>query len=173
MTYLVPFDGTDLSEAALAKAHLHAQALDEVSPAISKELVHERPVEIVAVSVIPNNPRYARDSGWIQDKDEFEVRDVANMLHKQVTEIAPDAQFNWEHVGKRARAGIISNEIRSYAEDTNTDIVFIGSENAGRVVSTVSSVGRQVATETDFDVCIVRHPYSPEVMERLKSDFFV
>jgi nucleotide-binding universal stress UspA family protein len=169
---LVPFDGSDLSEAALAKANLHAQAIDEVSGAINKELVHERPVEILAVSIIPDNPRFARESGWIQDKKEFDVRNVANTLHKQVTEIAPGAQFNWEHVGKRARAGIISNEIRSYAEDTNTDMVFIGSENAGRIVSTVSSVGRQVVTGEGYDVCIVRHPYSPDVMDRLKSDFF-
>jgi hypothetical protein len=36
------------------------------------------------------------------------------------------------------------------------DLVFVGIENAGRVVAPVSSVGGSVASSTDYDVLIVR-----------------
>lgn len=172
MTYMVPFDGSPRSKAALAKASLHAIALDDVSPALRRELVTDRPVDVVAVSIIPDSARYAREAGWIDEGEDFAVRDVAEQLHRQVIDLAPSARFDYEAVGRRSRSGKISSRLRQWAADLDADVVFIGSENAGRIVQPVTSVGRGLASDQDFDLCIVRHPLPPDVRERLKSDFF-
>lgn len=59
-------------------------------------------------------------------------------------------------------------------------MVFIGSENAGRVVTSVTSVGGSVSGRVEFDVVIIRNR-APSKIARLrtagdtdeKSGFFV
>jgi hypothetical protein len=51
--------------------------------------------------------------------------------------------------------------IRSVAQEVGATIVFIGSENAGRVSTPVTSVGAPVSADPRYDVHIVRHPTDP------------
>lgn len=173
MTYMVPFDGSDLSEAALRKARVHAVALDEAPPDLSKAILGEKPLEVVAVSIVPDSARYARKKGWIEEGEEFRTRTVVERLHRRVTDIDPSASFRFERVGGDARAGTISSELRQKAEDLDAFAVVLGSENAGRIVSPITSVGDSVAADREYDVCIVRHELPEDVRARLKSDFHI
>lgn len=143
MTLVVPFDGSDLAEAALVRAAEFAAVFDE---------------RTLAVSVIPGgNAEYARDRGLLGPDEPFDLDAVVSTLHEQVTDLYPAADFRHEVVGQYAPPGAISNRLRRVAKEEDAAMVFIGSENAGRVVSGVSSIGASVATEVAYDVVIVRH----------------
>jgi hypothetical protein len=67
------------------------------------------------------------------------------------------------------------------AREEDASMVFLGSENAGHLVSAVGSVGSTVATDEAYDVVIVRHR-SPAKIAKLenaspaknpKSDFYL
>lgn len=90
-----------------------------------------------------------------------------------MTDVDPSAEFQFERVGGAASAGTISSRLRRTAVELDADVVFVGSENAGRIVTPLTSVGSGVAAEDDYAVCIVRHPLPQEGERRLKSDFFV
>ena len=47
--------------------------------------------------------------------------------------------------------------VRVVAQEVDATIVFVGSENAGRVSTPVSSVGAPVSEDPRYDVHIVRH----------------
>lgn len=82
MTFVVPFDGSELAEAALVRAVEFATVLDE---------------RVVAVSVIPRkNASYARERGWIDPGDTFDLDTVVASLHEDVTAHAPNAEFRYE-----------------------------------------------------------------------------
>ena len=79
MTLLVPFDGSPLAEAALSRAVRFSESLDE---------------PLVAVSVIPQqNATYAREQGWLEADEPFEMDAVVAHLREQVAELAPEATF--------------------------------------------------------------------------------
>ncbi|GAB6862611.1 universal stress protein [Haloplanus litoreus] len=143
MTFVVPFDGSDLAEAALARAVTFGSVLDE---------------HVVSVSVIPSrNASYARERGWLDPGEPFEREAVVAALHEDVAETAPNAEFRYETVGRHATPGRIASRLREIAREEDASMVFVGSENAGRLVSTLSSVGETVATDDAYDVVIVRH----------------
>lgn len=143
MTFLVPFDGTALSETALARAAAFA-VIDDA--------------DILAVSVIPHgNVKYARERGWIESEEDFELETVLSTLRNRVADCCPEAEFRYELADRYAPSGTISLRIRNVAREVNATMVFIGSENAGRIVSAVGSVGAGVSTEPTYDVHIVRH----------------
>jgi nucleotide-binding universal stress UspA family protein len=143
MTIVVPFDGTPLSEGALRRAVEFGGALGEA---------------VTAVTVIPEgNETYARERGWIEDGS-FDRDAVLARLRAKVETIDPDVEFDHVVVGRYAPAGTIAKRIRQRARDANAELVVIGSENAGRIVTSVSSVGGSVAADSVYDVLIVRHP---------------
>lgn len=172
MSYLVPFDGSPLSEAALAKARLYAIALDEAPAELKGSILRERPLEVTVVSVVPDSAYYAREKGWVSEGEEFSTRRVVERLHEQVTDVDPSAEFQFERVGGSARAGAISKRIRGKAEELGVDVVFMGSENAGRIVTPITSVSASVAADRDYDLHIVRRRLPPEQQSRLRSEFF-
>lgn len=143
MTIVVPFDGTPLSEAALRRGSDLGDAFGE---------------RLVAISVIPKgNERYAREQGWIAETERFDMETVLDRLEEQVDRIAPDAKFEYDVVSRYAQPGEIASPIRKRASDLDTDIVVLGSDNAGRIVTSVSSVAGPVAADDAYDVMIVRH----------------
>jgi nucleotide-binding universal stress UspA family protein len=167
MTLLVPFDGSELAEAALVRAVEFATVFDQ---------------EVLAVSVVPQaNREYARERGWVGPEESFDTGSVVASLHRQVTALCPSADFRHEVVGRYAPTGAVAKRLRRTAKDEGAAMVFLGSENAGRIVSGVSSVGASVATETAYDVVIVRHRRPAKVAElkessphrRQRSDFYV
>jgi nucleotide-binding universal stress UspA family protein len=143
MVFVVPFDGSKLSTAALVRAVEFSTVLEE---------------DVHAVSVIPEgNNEYARERDWIGPDERFDLERVVARLHRQVTEVAPSADFRHETVEKYAPPGQIASELQNLATEVDATMVFVGSENAGRIVTGIGSVGARVAAEADYDVVIVRN----------------
>ncbi|MFP9190389.1 universal stress protein [Natronosalvus vescus] len=142
MTLLVPFDGSPLSEAALVRASQFGTVLEE---------------PVIAFSVIPrNNADYARDRSWIGTDESFDLETIITHLRESVTALCPATEFRYEVVDRYAPTGTIAQRVRKLAKTLEATLVFIGSENAGRLVASVSSVGRGVATDDAYDVVIIR-----------------
>lgn len=142
MTLVVPFDGTDLSEAALVRAEEFRDALSE---------------DVLAVSVIPRgNASYARERDWIEPNEPFDLETVVSVLRERVEDRCPEAGFEYEVVDRYAPTGQIAARIRKAATNAGATMVFVGSANVGTVATSVSSVGSGVASDRAYDVVIVR-----------------
>jgi nucleotide-binding universal stress UspA family protein len=140
MTLLVPFDGSDLSKAALVRAAQFDTLLDE---------------GVIAVTVIPKgNAKYAREQGWIDETEQFDAEAIVSSLRATVADIAPNATFRYEFVDRYAPSGGIASRLRRFARDNDTSIAFIGSENAGRIV-TGFTVGAVVSADRNYDTMII------------------
>ena len=167
MTLVVPFDGSELAEAALVRAVEFGNAFDE---------------DVLAVSVIPKeDTKYAREHGWITRDEEFDMESIISTLHQQVTDLCPSADFRHKVVDQYAPSGSIAKRLRKVARKEDASMVFLGSENAGSLVTAVSTVGATVAAEESYDVVIVRNR-SPSKIAKLKntsphrksrSDFYI
>lgn len=158
MTFLAPFDGTRLARAAVVRADEYAEALDE---------------DVVVVSVVPESERYAREKEWIGPGEAFDVTETAADLHRQVVSLSPGASFRWKRVGGSAASGTVANTIRRTAAEVEADVVFLGSENAGRVVVPVSSVAGPVASDAHYDVHLIRRQAPPRIEAiRHRSDYY-
>ena len=147
MVLLVPFDGSALSKAALRRA---------------MEFADYRGEEITALSVIPDDAAYTRERGWLDADEVFTVEAVADRLREQAESVAPSASFRYEipeDVSSMASTTTdITRTIRKVAHEEGASIVFVGSENAGRVSTPVCSVGSPVSEDPEYDVHIIRHP---------------
>ena len=146
MSIVVPFDGSELSRLALRRAAVMSAAFDAA--------VH-------AVTVVPRGADYARDQGWIDADEPFDGDRIVERLRAQVAEVAPDATYHAQRVDSRLPRGSIAKRLRRFAREHDANVVFVGSENAGRVVTPISSVGGTVAADEDYDVYVVRNrrPY--------------
>ena len=147
MTYLVPFDGSALAEAALERA---------------TEFAELTAADVVALSVVPLDERdFAVERGWIEEGERYDPDEVASALEAQVKKVSPDATFRCERPEDVSSVASVTTDVvrtvRAVAQDTDATIVFIGSENAGRVSTPVSSVGAPVSEDPRYDVHIVRH----------------
>ncbi|MFC6974151.1 universal stress protein [Halomicroarcula sp. GCM10025709] len=146
MVLLVPFDGSDLSESALERATEFAAYRDE---------------EVLVLSVVPEAPEFALERGWLNADETFSTELIADKLETQAREIAPDARFRCEVPEDVSSMASLTTDvvrtIRAVANEVNASIIFIGSENAGRVSTPVTSVGAPVSEDPQYDVHIVRH----------------
>lgn len=140
MTFLVAYDGSPLAEAALRRAA--AFASDENEP-------------LVVASVVPTDEPLAETYGFVEG-GEYDPEAAAERLRSDARAIAPACEFRARRVDPYAGKGRIATEIGHVIREVDADLVVVGSENAGRVVDPVSSVGSSVASSTDYDVLIVR-----------------
>lgn len=153
MTLFVPFDGSELSKMALVRAAQFETVLEE---------------GVLAVSVIPkNNRRYAGERGWLDDDGTFDAEAVVSHLRSTVANIAPAADFRAEFVDHGAPVGTIANNLRRVARNNDTSIVFLGSENAGRIVSAFT-VGSSVTSDRAYDTMIV-NSLRPTPVKKLEN----
>ena len=142
MTFVVPFDGSDLSKAALVRAGAFATVLEE---------------NVLAVTVIPRrNADYAANHGWIDPDGAYDLETILNRLGTQIEACSPDATFRHELVDRYAPVGTIKNRLRRVIREVDASMVFVGSDNAGRMITALGSVGGGIATGDDYDVVIVR-----------------
>ncbi|MCG1002813.1 MULTISPECIES: universal stress protein [Halobacterium] len=142
MTYVVAFDNSPLSQAALDRAVAFARATGEA---------------VVAVTAIPRDSTEARERGWLGGDETFSVEQVAQNLTENVTDFDPDVGFDYRVVDKYAPRGRVSRAVRDLAVEHDATVVFIGSDNAGRMVGGITSVGQNVSADDRYDVHIVRH----------------
>ncbi|MFD1562645.1 universal stress protein [Haloarchaeobius amylolyticus] len=153
MTFLVSYDESYLADAALTRATEYADALDE---------------DVVAVAVIPeDDERYAREKNWLEKDEEFDVQTIASFIHEQVVNIAPEASFRYERSPTSASSGI-ATELQRVADDERPSVVFLGSDNAGQIVTPVTSVAGNVAEDATYDVHIVRY-FSPTAVQEIEA----
>ena len=146
MTLLVPFDGSDLAEAALRRAREFASYRDE---------------DVVALTVVPEDESFAEERGWIESGEPYDPEEVCTEFELRVAEIDDDVRFRCEHPppSEHPTATTIDNvtqTIRQVAAELDVSIIFVGSENAGRVSMPVTSVGGPLSTDAKYDVHIVR-----------------
>lgn len=137
MVFLVPFDGSDLSKAALKRA---------------KEFATDE--EIVALTVIPSGTKYARKKGWSDPREDFE--ELRETLEAEVHDIASGATFEFMRTESRPPTAKVAKIIRRKARSHDASVVFLGSANAGKKMSPVASVGPGVASDESYDVYIAR-----------------
>ena len=146
MVLLVPFDGSELATAALRRAAEFAELTDE---------------PLVVLSVITEDEPFARERGWVDDDEPYDPDAVAERLEAAVREVAPGATFRREtptDAGELAGAPLdVARTIRQVAHEIDASLVFLGSENAGRVSTPITSVGSPVSEDPSYDVHIVRH----------------
>jgi nucleotide-binding universal stress UspA family protein len=143
MVCLVPFDGSPLSEAALVRA----------------SQIDGFPFErVLAVTVIPrNNVAYARERGWLDAGDPFELDAVTDRLRAQVADASATADFEYETVDRHAPRGTIAKCLRRRVRDCSPSLIAIGSENAGRIATSLASIGGGMASVRTHDVLLVRN----------------
>ncbi len=143
MPLLVPFDGSTLSQAALERAVEFGECLDR---------------NVVVLAVVPEDERYLEDR-WGETDPELIVERLRSRAH----ELVPEATFRVERPTDpedEPYADATMNVVRAIREvagDIDADVVFVGSENAGRVSTPVTSVGAPVSEDPRYDVHIVRH----------------
>jgi nucleotide-binding universal stress UspA family protein len=146
VTLLVPFDGSDLAESALKRAREFASYRDE---------------EVVALTVVPEDESFAVERGWIEPGEPYNPDEICTTFQLRVAEIDADATFRCERptASEHPTATTIddiTHTIRAVAADLGVSIIFVGSENAGRVSTPVTSVGGPLSTDAKYDVHIVR-----------------
>jgi hypothetical protein len=172
MVFLVPYDGSTLARSALAKARLHGIALGE-SPAPLRRALYpsgegDRP-EVVAYAVVPESGAYAVEKGWAESRAAFDPRETVASLEREVLDVTPNARFHADRVPTTA-SGVIAGRIRRTAVELGATDVYLGSENAGRIVSPVTSAARHVAGDDRYDVTLVRRPLPERVVTGERSD---
>ena len=144
MTLVVPYDSSPLARAALVRADQLSGPLEE---------------SVVVVSVIRGeNAADASEKGWIEPGASFDRDAIVATLREEVAELCPAAELRIETVDTYAPKGTIARRIRRAATAAAPSMVIIGSENAGRLVTRLSSVGGSVASNLRYDVLIVRRP---------------
>lgn len=145
MTLLVPFDGSELSTAALERA---------------TEFSTFRGEDLVVLTVVPDDPEYARERGWLDPEDTFDVGVIERKLRQRVLDLAPAADFRCELIENvdpvASETTDVARRIRQAASEVGASVVFVGSENAGRISTPLTSVGSPVADTPQYDVYIVR-----------------
>jgi nucleotide-binding universal stress UspA family protein len=146
MTLLVPFDGSELSEAALERATEFADFSGE---------------DVLVLTVIPDEVEYALSRDWVGPEDPFDPDAIAERFRERVADIAPEAEFRHETPKDVSSMASLTTDvirtIRAVAHEVEASVIFVGSENAGRVSSPVSSVGSPVSEDPSYDVYIIRH----------------
>jgi len=146
MTLLVPFDGSELSAAALDRATEFGEFTGE---------------DVVALAVIPPDAEFARDRGWLDAGEQLDTEMICTRLRQQVEDVAPGARFRCEETEETDYRATLTTDvtrtIRQVAADLQASIIFVGSENAGRVSTPLTSVGNPLSEDPRYDVHIVRH----------------
>lgn len=154
MTYLVPYDGSDLADAALATARDHARADGR---------------DLVAVVVIPrSNVRYAREKGWLDEGQSFDREAIEDGLESRARSIAPEVGFKVADVDRFGHRARIANAVGRVAARVDVHTVYLGSEKAGGSVVPSNSVGGDIANDPDVDIHVVRS--AEELGRRVDSE---
>lgn len=141
MKFVVAFDGSDISRAALSRAATLAAGVDG---------------SVTALTVIPSrNKQYARDHGWLGPDEDWDRETVLRRIRESVAATSSDATFTYRMVDKYAPRGTIGRVLRNDAEAAAVDVFVIGSKNAGRIFTSLTTVARTVAASS-FDIYVVR-----------------
>lgn len=141
-TYLVAYDGSESSEWALRRATTFADRTG---------------ARLVVASVLPTDASLA-ETYDLTDDGEYDPEAAAERLRAAAAEVAPDAYFRAERVGAYAGRRRIAKVLSWVAGEEDAEVVFVGGDDAGRVVQRLSRADGASAESGDagFDVFVVR-----------------
>ncbi len=139
MVFLVPFDGSPVSEAALASAVEHGRALGE---------------DIVAVSFVPTGAEYAERRKWIQPDNEFAAETASAALRRKIEETTDQAERTYVDSGAQS-PGDLADHVRRVASDVDASVLFVGTDASADGPGLQTPFG-EVGNGGDYDVHIVR-----------------
>jgi len=142
MVFLVPFDGSAVSEAALARAIEHGRALDE---------------QVVAVSLVPTGTEYAERRKWIEPDEEFATETASADLRRKIEETTDDAERSFAESLAQSPEDGLTERVRRVARDVGASVLFVGTsgeESADRLRTPFGTV----RNEASYDIHIVRTP---------------
>lgn len=141
MQFVVAFDGSEISRSALSRAATLAAGVDG---------------SVTALTVVPSgNKEYARHRGWIASDESWDRETVVRRIRESVEAVTEEATFTYRMVDKYAPRGTIGRVLRNDAEAADVDAFVLGSENAGRIFTSLTTVSRSVAAGA-FDIYVVR-----------------
>jgi nucleotide-binding universal stress UspA family protein len=142
MVFLVPFDGSPRSEAALARAVEHAEALGE---------------EVVAVSFVPTGDTHAERRRWIDPEEDFAVETASADLERKIEEATDDAERNYTDQSAQSDGRGVADRIRQVAVDVGASTVFVGTAGTdGEEPDQLSTPFGGVASDGPYDLHLVR-----------------
>jgi len=139
MVFLVPYDGSPVSDAALDRAVEHGRALEE---------------RVVAVSLIPTGTEYAQRRKWIEPDEEFAVESARVELERKIEEATDDAERTFAGSGATAPQDGIERRLRRIASDVGASVLFVGTD--GRDEDRLTTPFGTIAREGEYDVYLVR-----------------
>ena len=140
MVFLVPFDGSPDSEAALARAVEHGQALGE---------------EVVAVSIIPTGTAYAERRKWIQPDEDFAAETASAELRRKIAETTDDAERNFSESGAYSPDDGLTERVRQVARDVDASVLFVGASGDASDDRLKTPFG-EVVSDAEYDIHVVR-----------------
>lgn len=143
MTFLVAYDGSPLAKSALLRAVEFGESTE---------------TDVRVITVLARDGRLAHERGWLAPDEVFDRETIEQRLTAEVHDLTPDTAVGCAYVEKHAARGRITRAIRATAEEIDVDVLFVGSESAGRFVSALSSVGQGVAYG-EYDLHVVRRPH--------------
>jgi nucleotide-binding universal stress UspA family protein len=139
MVFLVPFDGSAVSEAALARAVEHGTALGE---------------DILAVSLVPTGWEYAERRRWIEPDEEFAAETASTDLRRKIAEATDDAERTFDEPGAQSPEDGISNRVRRIAREVDASVLFVGADVTGE--DALRTPFGEVAVHDEYDLYVVR-----------------
>jgi nucleotide-binding universal stress UspA family protein len=141
MVFLVPFDGSAASEAALARAVEHGQALGD---------------DVVAVSIIPTGAEYAERRKWIRpDEEEFAVETASSELRRKIEETTDDAERTFDDSGAYTPDDGLTARVRQVARDVDASVLFVGTDGQDANERLRTPFG-EVVGDAEYDIHVVR-----------------
>ena len=146
MTLLAPYDGSELSKAAVRRAAEFGQFREE---------------EVVVLTVVPDDRTFAEDRGWVGTDETYDPAAVDDRFEAEVAELAPDATFRAERPTpseslSSSTPDDILRTIREVAREVEASVLFVGSDNADRLAVAAESIGSHLTDDPEYDVHIVR-----------------
>jgi nucleotide-binding universal stress UspA family protein len=140
MVFLVPYDGSRVSEAALDRAVEHGEALEE---------------EVVAVTFVPTGSEYAERRKWIEPTADFAVDSARSELKRKIAETTDDAERNYLDSGATSVENGVSDRIRRIADDIDASILYVGTSDEESEDAVTTPFG-SIAQDASYDVHLVR-----------------
>ncbi|PSQ50405.1 hypothetical protein BRD19_01055 [Halobacteriales archaeon SW_7_65_23] len=127
MVFLVPYDGSTVSEAALDRAVEHGAALDE---------------QVVAVSLIPTGSEYAERRKWIEPDEEFAVESARKELKRKIVETTDQSERPLVGMGASSPGNGVTDRIRRVAIEVDASVLFVGTNSDSAGSTQLSALGR-------------------------------
>ena len=139
MVFLVPYDGSSVSEAALDRAVEHGKALEE---------------DIVAVTFVPTGADYAERRKWIQPDEEFAIESARAELRRKIEETTDDAERNFVDSGATSVEDGVSERIRRIANEVDAVAVYVGT--SGDEDGDLETPFGAISNDATYDIHLVR-----------------